>query len=409
MRAKAIAACHPRPRFREAEAAITRVLIVALLARLLLFAAIAPWRAETLETRILRLDARLYAEQSDQVLRGQFLSPGAMKAPGYPIFLALARIVSGGRIFSAILLQCVAGAAVALIAASLGARFFGERAGVVAGFLVALDPASILIANCLLSDIPFTFLILVAAWLTLRSFDSPGLRWPLVAGFVFILATLARPIGVFAPFLAAPFLFFADRAARLSPRRRLVRLAVFLSPWILGVLAWAACGADLSRFRDGARLFDWYLISLRETNAGKLFRGIAALLFESGSSLFAEILGLPSKRVVLLSDSIEGGMIGAIRQAFVGRPWAQLAFVGWTLAVLGATYAGVLASIRSVRGARPRVATLYLIATALALVAVSSLWGTMRYRVPIMPFFAIFAGAGLVRLADGWSARRRRA
>ncbi|MFN0149927.1 MAG: ArnT family glycosyltransferase [bacterium] len=343
------------------------------------------------------------------MLRGQFLNPGAMKAPGYPIFLAFARLVSGGRIYAAILLQCLAGAAVAAIAAYLGARFFGERAGIVAGVLVALDPASILIANCLLSDIPFTFLILLGAWLTLRSFDSPGLRWPLVAGFVFILATLARPIGAFAPFLAAPFLFFADRAANLSPRRRLVRLALFLSPWILGVLAWAARGADLSRFQDAARLFDWYLISLRETNAGKLLRGIAALLFESGSSLFAEILGLESKRVVLLSDSIEGGTIGAIRQAFVGRPWPQLAFVAWTLAVLSATYAGVLACVRSARAARPRVAIFYLIATALALVAVSSLWGTMRYRVPIMPFFAIFAGAGLVKLADVWNNRRRRA
>lgn len=357
---------------------------------------------------MLRLDARLYAEQSDQVLHGQLLSPGAMKAPGYPIFIAAARLASGDRLVTAILLQCLAGAAAALIAAALAARFFGERAGLVAGALVALDPASVLIANCLLSDVPFTFLILLGAWLTIRSFDSPALRWPLAAGFVFVLATLARPIGVFAPFLAAPFLFVADRAARHSPGRRALRLAIFLLPWILGVVAWAARGADVSRFRDAARLFDWYLISLRETTAGKAFRGVAALLFESGSSLFAELLGLESKRVVLLSDSVEGGMAGAIRRAFVGRAWQQIAFLAGTLAVLAATYGGMLASLRPVRAARPRVAVFYLIATAAALVAVSSLWGTMRYRVPIMPFFAIFAGGGLVALAEFLRRRRRR-
>src|SRR4030095_12672367 len=102
-----------------------------------------------LETRILRLDARLYAEQSAEVLHGRLLSPGSMKAPGSPVFLAGARVLAGARLFAALLLQCAAGAAVAGLAVVLGRRFFGETAALIGGYLVAAGPASVLIADSL--------------------------------------------------------------------------------------------------------------------------------------------------------------------------------------------------------------------------------------------------------------------
>lgn len=388
---------------------VVRVVLVALVARLLLFAAIAPWKPEVLETRILRLDARLYADQSEEVLHGHLLSPGSMKAPGYPVFLAAVRVFAGGRLFAALVVQCVAGAAIAGIVVVLGRRFFGETAALIGGYLVALDPASVLIANCLLSDIPFALLLALGVWTMLRAFHNPGVRWPLASGILFALATLARPIGVFLPFLAVPFLVLIDRRGGRSLAAQAARLAAFLAPWIAGVVLWIARGANLDAFKDAARLFDWYLITIRHTTLAKQVAGIAALLFESGSSLFAELLGIDSTKVVILSDNVEGGWGGALRRAFLERNAAQLAFLVASLAVLVVTYVGIAAAVLdgALRRARDRAGLVYVIVTALVLLAVSSLWGTMRYRVPVMPFLALVSGVGWAVLASQLAARRK--
>ena len=388
---------------------VVRVVLVALLARLVLFAAIAPWKPDVLETRILRLDARLYAEQSEEVLRGHLLSPGSMKAPGYPVFLAAVRVLAGGRVFAALLVQCAAGAALAGLVVVLGRRFFGETAALLGGYLVALDPASVLIANCLLSDVPFALLLALGVWTMVRAFQAPGVRWALASGILFALATLARPVGVFLPFLAVPFLAVIDRRGGRTPGAQAARLAAFLAPWIAGLLLWIARGANVDMFQDAARLFDWYLITLRHNTLVKQLAGVAALLFESGSSLFAELLGIESTKVVILSDNVEGGWGGALRRAFLERSPVQLAFLVASLAVLVVTYVGIVAAATegALRRAQDRAGLAYVIVTALALLAVSSLWGTMRYRVPVMPFLALVSGAGWAALWARLAERRR--
>ena len=63
--------------------------------------------------------------------------------PGYPLFLA-AVFALGGSLWSAIILQSVAGACTAVFIAVLATRWFGREAGLGAGLLYATFAPAVL-------------------------------------------------------------------------------------------------------------------------------------------------------------------------------------------------------------------------------------------------------------------------
>jgi 4-amino-4-deoxy-L-arabinose transferase-like glycosyltransferase len=134
----------------------------------------------------------------------------ASRAPGYPFFLAGCRAVGLGDPRAVYLLQAAAGAAVCVLVALLGRRLFDARAGLLAGWIAALDPYAIYFTGTLLSETLFTLGLVAYVLLLLLMIETPPPRRSLLlataAGVLAGGLTLLRSSFMLFPFFVVPFL-----------------------------------------------------------------------------------------------------------------------------------------------------------------------------------------------------------
>ena len=133
----------------------------------------------------------------------------ASRAPGYPLFVAgcyAARLTDPRAVFA---LQALAGAAACVVVALLGRRMFDERVGLLAGWIAALDPFAIYFSGTLLSETLFTlglagYVLLLLLLLDARNLCR-GLWLAVAAGALAGGLTLLRSSFLFFPFFVIPF------------------------------------------------------------------------------------------------------------------------------------------------------------------------------------------------------------
>lgn len=134
----------------------------------------------------------------------------ASRAPGYPVFLAgcySLRLTDPRAVFA---LQALVGAAVCVIVALLGWRMFDERVGLLAGWIAALDPFAVYFTGTLLSETLFTlglaaYVLLLLLLIEARSLHR-GIGLAIGAGALAGGITLLRSSFMLFPFFVIPFL-----------------------------------------------------------------------------------------------------------------------------------------------------------------------------------------------------------
>ncbi|HXF51946.1 MAG TPA: glycosyltransferase family 39 protein [Dehalococcoidia bacterium] len=167
------------------------------------------------------------------------VGPSALWPPGYPAFLAAIYKVTGGSLLAGKVANAALGAATALLAFLIARRLFGDVAGAVAGVLVAFLPSHALFTALTMSEVFFTFLLALTAYLTLQwVFGEAGpRRWQLAAlGFLTGVAALTR--GELAAFPLVLFLLFLARSRSWRTALGWTALAVVgmsiaFAPWVL--------------------------------------------------------------------------------------------------------------------------------------------------------------------------------
>ena len=110
----------------------------------------------------------------------------------------------------------------------LGARWFGEAAGLLAAFVVAVAPLAIQLAHFYTVDGLFTLLVLAAVYSSLKALEKDDPRWFMLAGALTGLSGAVRMIGLAVGLLLLAGIVVRDRRAKavLSP-----------SLWTAGVAA----------------------------------------------------------------------------------------------------------------------------------------------------------------------------
>ncbi len=89
-------------------------------------------------------DANAYDAWGQRIAGGQWWGPETFyQAPLYPYFLGLVYSLFGHDVWLVGVIQCVLGATSCVVLAVAGAKFFSRRAGLLAGFLVAIYPPAI--------------------------------------------------------------------------------------------------------------------------------------------------------------------------------------------------------------------------------------------------------------------------
>lgn len=131
--------------------------------------------------------------------------PSAVRAPGYPAFLAAVYVVAGDHAFSAArLANAGLGVIVVALIGLVASQLFGRRVAVVALAIAAVHPALALVGSSMQLEPLLVALCLGAVAATLQHKRAPkGLWWPVAAGALLGLAALTRELGfLFLPSLA---------------------------------------------------------------------------------------------------------------------------------------------------------------------------------------------------------------
>jgi 4-amino-4-deoxy-L-arabinose transferase-like glycosyltransferase len=159
------------------------------------------------------------------------------RAPGYPVFLAIATAGHPDRIAWDKAVGIAAAGWSAPLLALLSARLFGRRRLAIAtGTAGALYPPFLLFSADLESETLFLPLLLVAAILLLAAADHASAKLGFLSGVALALAALTRPSALaLVPLLAAPLL---DTRWKLARRGGLVATALLgalltLAPWTI--------------------------------------------------------------------------------------------------------------------------------------------------------------------------------
>ena len=144
--------------------------------------------------------------------------------PGYPLLLM--PILRAARsldhfVSSVVLLQCLFGALLPLLAFALARSALSLTASTVVALLVALCPHLIALEAFVLTEAVFSFALVLSLLLFVRAHRSRGVWLPLMAGIALGLAQLIREVATPLPLLLAPLFLLGWRAA-LGPVRRVM-------------------------------------------------------------------------------------------------------------------------------------------------------------------------------------------
>ncbi|MCX6538508.1 MAG: glycosyltransferase family 39 protein [Acidobacteria bacterium] len=200
---------------------------------------------DTVLVNVLIGDGRQYDAWAQQIAGGQWIGTEVFyQTPLYPYLVAVWFTIAGHHVFGVRVIQAVLGAASCVGLAAAGRRFFGARAGLVAGALLAIYPPAIFFDGL----IQKSSLDLLLATVLLASLgeclDRPCWPWLAAAGVAlgaFALnrenARLLYPIIVvwlFAYFRAAPLRRRVAWTAIVTAAAALVLLPVGLRNYYVG-------------------------------------------------------------------------------------------------------------------------------------------------------------------------------
>lgn len=374
-----------------------------------------------------QLDSLEYLVWAQRIAAGELLWP--VPPPhglGYPVFLGGLLALLDGSLAAVRVAQSLLGAGSCVLAAALAGRAFGRPAGIAAGLLLALYGPLVWIDVSLLGEGLLVFLLLLATWTATAGRARAPVLSALAAGAVLAAAFLVRPTAA----ALLPALLAAMVAGRLRERR-----------------AWMAAGLLVLSFVLVAAPVVW---KISQTNGTFIpVQGHGGYAFYIGNHPDGD--GLPSPRLgrgweLLVSEAARAGLSDPAAQdryyldkalaAMRRRPLESLGlFASKALWLVQAAevrdshsyefFRSRSALLRTLPGfgllfplavcglgaavfrRRLPPPALLLALAGLAGLTILTMVGS-RYRIPLVPFLAVFAGHGLVAAWMAGRARRLR-
>lgn len=354
--------------------------------------------------------------------------PTAIRPPGYPYFLALLYVITGGGADAARLAQAFVGTANAALIGLLGWRLWDRRVGIAALAVASVFPPLIIAGSALYTESLFVALMLGALLAALQYRASGTKRWAAAAGALLGLGVLTRENGLV---LLVPLVIAVwDRVPRLSlqglapPALLLAVAALVVLPWTVRnavvmdafVPVTTTAGYTLAgTYNDAARTDSSHPGVWRPANRdpeyARLLRKDPGSEVEAGARLVGAVadyvrehpgyvLGVAYRntRTLLHLDGFESGRLGVTAGYGLPTRVADVAILGFyglaALAIFGAL-------TRRAREA-PRFVWLAPILLFLSVVFVR---GAIRFRIPIDPFLILLGAVAVVVL---WTVAERR-
>lgn len=382
-------------------------------------------------------DSRGYDEWAQRIAAGDWLGQGVFyQAPLYPYFLGLLQLLLGHDLWSIRVVQIILGAASCVLLYWAGSSFFSRGVGIAAGLILSVYAPAIFFDALIQKTVLDLFLITLLLLLLGRAQQRPHwARWG-GAGVVLGLLGLTRENTLLWLFIVPIWIGFHFTGER--PGKRLGWVGVFLVGSVLVLLPVGlrnlTVGGEfiLTTSQLGPNFFignnpraDGTYVPLRGGHGDPKFERVDAT--ELAEQAVGRSLSPGEVSRYWLQRSLDYVRSQPLDWLLLmGRKWLILWNVhefedaddfylyqrwSWLLTVLArATHFGVLAPLAAMGivvtwRERWRLWLLYLLLASLALsVALFYIFG--RYRFPMIPFLALFAGAGIVEVVLLWKERR---
>jgi tetratricopeptide (TPR) repeat protein len=378
-----------------------------------------------------KLDSAEYLSWATRLADGNWAWPAvAQHGPGYPVFLAALLVLGSGSLKTALVLQALVCSGTASLIAVVARRWYGARAGLLAGLVYAVYGPAVYIDTVVLSEGPLLFLLAAALWMLAR--DSISTPWAIAAGAAFGAATLIRPTAITIAMACALWLLMIRRrraAAVLCLATTVVMAPVLAKSWstsgVLSIQGYGGLNAYIgnSPLHDGRATFrigaGWDALNSEAPRAGiadpvaqdryyltKTWREVAQHPWA-----FARLLGMKALWLIQSEESRDShsyyfftdqsALLGLLPRFALLFPLSCIgAFV-----IAGARATNPKSQIPNHAEALAALLACYTLGAAAGVVL---LVVGLRYRMPLVLPLAIAAGAGADAIISAAVARRWR-
>lgn len=330
----------------------------------------------------------------------------AFTAPFYPLFLSGIYRLFGVSYLNVRIAQALVGTASILLVFLLGRDIFSEKVGLIASFISAFYPFFIFFTGLLLTETLFIFLFLSLIYLLQRAVITKKIRYVVGVGLISGLCILTRPIiAYFLPFALFILLLTQHHKRQLVGYSFLIMIlaGAVLSPWVIrnyqrfGKFIPLTTGGGITLYGSnnpratGGSAFEnivWTeeMKRMDEIELDRHFRREAIQFMVNNPRRTVQLAGIRFKRFWNIIPNVEEyrDLKHKLISIFSYGP------------VLLFGIGGIILTAKKWRKAR----LLYLPIAFFILVHLIIL-GSIRYRVPIMPFVIIFAAYACSYLFDG--------
>jgi 4-amino-4-deoxy-L-arabinose transferase-like glycosyltransferase len=357
--------------------------------------------------------SRLYGETPSTRLQPMFV-----RTPGFPFLIAAVYGLGGGNRAFMFLQILISGVGV-WFTYLLGKKLFSEGAGVIAAIAVAIDPLTTWVSQKILADTLFTVLLLGAVLLSIGLLRKPG--WLLALGFgtVLALATLVKPVSYYLPVPACVLLWAGG-----VPKKLLIGL---LAPVLLLVGGWQArnlatvgttefcgiAGTQLLLFRAAFIVASEEHIDLQSAQE-KLVRALPPPSSMSSAELNRVYFRAAIPIIAAHPLSYSKDVVSAIFAIAISRGRSTFGLDAVPIVILYRLYLVLIYLLLAVEAVSLKASPerilhglMALIVIYIFLVSAADVYPLERYRTPVMPFFAAYAGAGMVWVYRRWTMGRQ--
>ncbi len=413
------------------------------LALLLLLAALTNFGYLALSDDYFFPDSATYFAPAQSLLAGRGFSeragvPDTMRTPGYPLLLALFHATAKNAVpvivFQHLLNLALTAAIYLVTRKATGSRF----AAIMAGVVLAVDPATIHYANKVLTETFFTAALFAVCLLTQSIARGRGsMAWLIGDGLLLGALVLIRPVAV------AWFVVVAAILGLTLPANRVRFIAIFIASALLLPIAWGL----RNRYHTGV----FTIASIAGTNM-IMQRGAGALAILDGGD-FAADLAVRQKELAAEADqrireeeevanpreldhaicaiyyneigrevirayplayaelTLRGLLINLFDSDFeaislvsrIHESVVELLFNAWNALVIFLALLGVVVLWQR---DRPSAALIFL-TTGYVLCMSAGGESEARFRVPVVPLIAIAAGVGAAKKVEALSENGR--
>jgi tetratricopeptide (TPR) repeat protein len=378
---------------------------------------------------VLMGDARRYDAWATQIAAGEVIGRDVFyQAPLYPYLLGAVYAIAGRSLLLVRICQALIGTASCVLLALTARRLYSERAGLVAGLALAVYATAIFFDGLLQKSSLDLFFVCLSLWIVSGLVDKPAAapRWFWLGISIGALA-LTRENALI---LAAVLVVWLFGRSLLTRRQRTVNAGVFALGMLL-VLSPVAVrnrvvGGEwhLTTSQFGPNLYignnpdaDGTYAALREGRGTPEYeRQDATELAEAATGRRltpAEVSDFWVRRTLEFVRSQPAAWL-ALTVSKAGLVWSRTEFVDtesqssyeeWSPLLRGLAFVGhfgvlvplaVLGLLVTWRD-RSRVGVYYAMAAAY-MASIVMFYVSDRYRLPLVPFLLLFAGAGVVSL-----------